>query len=178
MGPHAVAQPAVRFRQHDGSELSVHLLELGLACCGLEVAAARAALDTGPSADLAAEEVPDSMPADGPGVVARQVLDGVAGVAVPGEDLTIVVVAGTVTVAAADQLQESVLAKPEPRIVVAFGACAISGGPYWDSYAVVPGFGTLLPVDLVIPGCPPRPEALWLGLRHLGLSPVPTGSAG
>ena len=69
---------------------------------------------------------------------------------------TVVVVAGTVTRAAADLVCEQIAAVPEPRLVVAYGVCTIAGGPYWDSYAVVPG----VRADVVVPGCPPRPEAL------------------
>ena len=54
----------------------------------------------------------------------------------------------------------------EPRWVIAWGACAISGGAY-QNYATVPGLGTLLPVDLVVPGCPPRPESLRAALEAL-----------
>lgn len=73
---------------------------------------------------------------------------------VPGP--AVVVVAGTVTRAAADVVAEQIAAIPGPRLVVAYGVCTISGGPYWDSYAVVDG----LEADVVVPGCPPRPEAL------------------
>jgi Ni,Fe-hydrogenase III small subunit len=51
-------------------------------------------------------------------------------------------------------------AMPEPRLVVAVGACAISGGVFAGSYAGRDGIGAVLPVDVLVPGCPPRPEAL------------------
>ncbi len=68
----------------------------------------------------------------------------------------VVVVAGTVTRAAAQLVAEQIALTPEPRMVVAYGVCTITGGPYWDSYAVVRG----IEADVVVPGCPPRPEAL------------------
>jgi NADH-quinone oxidoreductase subunit B len=72
----------------------------------------------------------------------------------------VLVVAGTVTRALASTVLAAYQALPEPRVVVAFGACAISGGPYWDSYSVLPGAGEIVPVDLRVPGCPPSPHDL------------------
>ncbi len=69
---------------------------------------------------------------------------------------TVVVVAGTVTSAASELVMRAIEAVPEPRLVVAYGVCTMSGGPYWDSYAVQPG----IKADVMVPGCPPRPEAL------------------
>lgn len=68
----------------------------------------------------------------------------------------VVVVAGTVTDACAQLVAERIAAVPEPKLVVAYGVCTISGGPYWDSYSVPAG----ITADVVVPGCPPRPDAL------------------
>ena len=72
-------------------------------------------------------------------------------------DATVVVIAGTVTHATAGMVQAAIDAAPAPRAVIAFGVCASSGGPYWDSHAVVQG----IDADLFVPGCPPPPPALW-----------------
>lgn len=75
-------------------------------------------------------------------------------------EMTVLVVSGTLT----HQLTPSLLAAWDavvgPRAVLALGACATSGGPYWDSYAVVEGIDSVVPVASYVPGCPPRPEAL------------------
>ena len=73
---------------------------------------------------------------------------------------TVVLVSGTVTYPLAPALVAAVEAAPAPVSVVAFGACASTGGPYWDAPTVVPGADRLVPVSAYVPGCPPRPEAL------------------
>lgn len=79
----------------------------------------------------------------------------------------LMIVAGTITDKMAPVVKRIYEQMPEPKWVVAMGNCAISGGPFADSYNVVPGADTLLPVDVFIPGCPPRPEALFHGLLTL-----------
>lgn len=75
-------------------------------------------------------------------------------------DFQVLLVAGTIT----DGMQTEILNRwqelPEPKAAIAFGVCAISGGPYWDSPLVVSGLGEILPVSRFVPGCPPPPQAL------------------
>ena len=73
-------------------------------------------------------------------------------------------VTGTMTRNLEDAAVRTYEAMPEPRLVIAVGACAISGGIFAGSYAGRDGIGEVLPVDVFIPGCPPRPEALIQGL--------------
>ncbi len=78
------------------------------------------------------------------------------------------IVAGTVTLKMAPILERLYHQMPEPRYVVALGNCAISGGRFYQhAYSVVKGVDRIVPVDIYIPGCPPRPESLIDGLRKL-----------
>ena len=76
----------------------------------------------------------------------------------------VLLVTGTMTRNLEEAAVRTYEAMPEPRLVIAVGACAISGGVFAGSYAGRDGIGEVLPVDVLIPGCPPRPEALIQGL--------------
>jgi len=75
-------------------------------------------------------------------------------------------VVGTITHRQAPILKKVYAQMAEPKWVMAFGACTCSGGPY-NNYATVQGIDTIVPVDIYIPGCPPRPEAVMEGLMKL-----------
>ncbi|ABN69132.1 NADH-quinone oxidoreductase, B subunit [Staphylothermus marinus F1] len=79
----------------------------------------------------------------------------------------ILVVTGAVTKKAAERLKRLYEQMPDPKFVVAVGACAISGGVFHNSYSVLAGTDKVIPVDIYVPGCPPRPEAILDGIVKL-----------
>ena len=125
-----------------GNTYSLWLFDVGLACCAVEFVAAT--LDPASLDELGVEPFAGSP-----------------------SRADVLVVSGTVTDKMAPAVRRVYEQMPEPRHVISFGSCANSGGPYWDSYCVTKGVDTILPVDVYVPGCPPRPETLVDGLRRL-----------
>ena len=121
---------------------SLWFLTFGLACCAIEMISTNAA-----RYDL-----------DRFGIIPR---------ATP-RQADLMIVAGTVTQKMAPMVKHLYDQMPEPKYVLAMGSCAINGGPfYYESYTVVRGVDKIIPVDVSVPGCPPRPEALLYGIMQI-----------
>ena len=125
-----------------GRRSSVWPLMFGLACCAIEMIAAQAS-----RYDMARFGMEVMRPTP------RQA--------------DMLLVSGTVTKKMIPAIVRLYNQMPEPKYVVAMGACASSGGPFKDGYNVVSGIDKFLPVDIYIPGCPPTPQALMNGLIML-----------
>ncbi len=130
-----------------GRRWSLTVVNVGLACCAVE--AMVASLST-------------TSPA------------GTVPYAGDDRSVDVLVISGTVTDALAPLVRRLHDAAPGPVKVLSFGACANSGGPYWDSYSVTQGVDRVLPVDAWVPGCPPPPQALLDALE--GLAPSSAGT--
>lgn len=121
---------------------SLWFFQFGLACCAIEMIAAAQ-----PRHDL-----------ERFGIMPR---------ATPRQS-DVMIVSGTVTMKMATRLKRLYEQMPDPKYVISMGSCSNSGGPYWQhGYSVLKGVDLVVPVDVYIPGCPPRPEALIEGLLHL-----------
>ena len=139
--PGVLGEP-IRFVLNWGRRYSLWVFNFGLACCAIEFIAT----SMGRHDFIRLGVIPF---AHGP----RQA--------------DLMVVSGTVTDKMAPAIKRLYDQMAEPKYVISFGACSNCGGPYWDSYSVTKGVDQLIPVDVYVPGCPPRPEALLHGILRL-----------
>ncbi|MGH3366303.1 MAG: NADH-quinone oxidoreductase subunit B [Nocardioidaceae bacterium] len=134
-------QPA-RFVLNWGRRYSLWVFNFGLACCAIEFIAT----------SMARHDF---------------IRLGVIPFAPGPRQADLMVVSGTVTDKMAPAVRRLYEQMPDPKYVISFGSCSNSGGPYWDSYCVTKGVDQIIPVDVYVPGCPPRPEALLQGIIAL-----------
>jgi NADH-quinone oxidoreductase subunit B len=126
-----------------GRQSSIWPMTFGLACCAIEMMAAGAS---------------------------RYDMDrfGAGAFRATPRQADLMIVAGTVTYKMASRVRRLYNMMPDPKFVIAMGACTVGGGPYFKwGYHVVKGVDLVVPVDVYIPGCPPRPEALLEGLMRI-----------